>query len=114
MSTNIHFIATREVKVVKTGKISKQEIQFTELQTPTRVTWDIMESVNQTQTYKDWVLRECSRDEEFPIYAEDDVFGQGDPIGVEIYNAGKEHIEKFDEWLKMCEQEGFEVRAEAW
>lgn len=114
MSTNIHFLGIREVKIVKTGKISTQEIRFDELQTPTRVTWDIMESTDKVQTYKDWVLRECSRDEEFPVYAEDDVFGEGDPVGVEIYNAGKEHLEKFDAWLKMCEEEGFEVRAEAW
>ena len=106
MSTNIHFFGEREVQVSKTGKITTQ--------TTTRVTWDIMESADKVQTYKDWVLRECSRDEEFPVYAEDDVFSEGDPIGVEIYNAGKEHLAKFEEWLKMCEEEGFEVRAEAW
>lgn len=114
MSTNIHFIAHREVKVIKTNRVSTQEIQFDEFQTPTRVTYEIMASEDRAQAYKEWVLRECSRDEEFPIYAEDDVFGEGDPVGVEIYNAGKEHIEKFEEWLKMCEEEGFEVRAEAW
>lgn len=114
MSTNIHFLGVREIQVVKTGKISTQEIHFDQRQTPTRVTWDIMESADKVQTYKDWVLRECSRDEEVPVYAEDDVFGEGDPVGVEIYNAGKEHLEEFDAWLKMCEEEGFEVRAEAW
>ena len=114
MSTNIHWEATREIQVIKTGRISKQTINFNELQTPTRVTWEIMESADPVQTYKDWVLRECSVDEEFPIFAEDDVFGEKDPVGVEIYNAGKEHIEKFDAWLKMCEEEGFEVRPVAW
>ena len=114
MSTNIHFVAAREVRVVKTGKTNTQEIQFDELQTPTSVTWEIMRSANPVQTYKDWVLRECSRDEEFPVFAEDDVFGERDPVGVEIYNAGREHIEKFDAWLKMCAEEGFDVRAEAW
>lgn len=114
MSTNIHWEATREIQVIKTGRISKQTIQFNELQTPTRVTHEIMESKDPAQTYKDWVLRECSVDEEFPIHAEDDPFGEKDPIGVEIYNAGKEHIEKFDAWLKMCEEEGFEVRPVAW
>lgn len=114
MSTNIHFVATREVKVVKTNRVTTQEIKFNELQTPTRVTWEIKDSADPIQAYRDWVLRECSRDEEFPIYAENDVFGEDEPIGVEIYNAGKEHIEKFDEWLKMCAEEGYEVRAEAW
>ena len=114
MSTNIHFIGHREVQVVKTGKISTQKIHFDQLQTPTRITYEIMESTDKVQTYRDWVLREWSIDEEFPIYAEDDVFNEGDPIGVEIYNPGKEHLEKFDEWIKHCEEEGFEVRAEAW
>ena len=114
MSTNIHWTAIREIKVIKTNRKSTQEIHFNELQTPTRVTWEIMASKDPAQTYKDWVLRECSVDEEFPIFAEDDVFGEKDPVGVEIYNAGKEHIEKFDAWLKMCEEEGFEVRPVAW
>ena len=114
MSTNIHFAADREVKVVKTGRVSVQTVYFDQFQTPTRVTHEIKASADPIQAYKDWVLRECSRDEEFPVYAEDDVFSEGDPVGVEIYNAGKEHIEKFEEWLKMCEEEGFEVRAEAW
>jgi hypothetical protein len=43
MSTNIHFIATREVQVVKTGVITIQEIKFDEWQTPTSVTRQIME-----------------------------------------------------------------------
>lgn len=114
MSTNIHFIAHREVKVIKTGRVSVQEIQFDEFQTPTRVTHEIMASEDRPQAYKDWVLRECSIDEEFDVFAEDDIWEEREPVGKQIFNAGKEHIEKFDEWLKMCEEEGFEVRAEAW
>jgi hypothetical protein len=114
MSTNIHFIATREIKVIKTNKISIQEIRFNEWQTPTRVTREIMESNDPIEAYKDWILRECSRDEEFPIYAEDDIFGQREPVGRQIYNAGKEHLEQFNKWLKMCDEEGYTVVAEAW
>lgn len=114
MSTNIHFIATREVKVVKTNRVTTQEIKFNELQTPTRVTYEIKDSADPVQAYKDWVLRECSRDEEFDVFADDDIYQEREPIGKEVYNAGKEHIEKFDEWLKMCAEEGYEVRAEAW
>lgn len=114
MSTNIHFIATREIRVVKTGMITTQEIKFNEWQTPTRVTWEIMGSADRVQAYKDWILRECSRDEEFPVYAEDDIFGEGEPVGKEIYNAGKEHLAQFEEWLKMCDEEGYTVVAEAW
>lgn len=114
MSTNIHFIAHREVKVIMTNRISTQEIKFDVFQTPARVTHEIMASEDRAQAYKAWVLRECSQDQEFDVFAEDDVWEERDPVGKRIYNAGKEHIENFEAWLKMCEEEGFEVRAEAW
>ena len=114
MSTNIHFIATREVQVLKTGIITTQEISFREWQTPTRVTWEIMDSSDRVQAYKDWILRECSHDEEEDVFAEDDIFGEDEPIGKRIYNAGKEHVAEFEEWIKMCEEEGYTVVAEAW
>lgn len=112
MSTNIHFSATRDVVVVKTGKKSKQETSFNVWQTPTRVTLEIMKG-DPIQGYKDWVLSEWSEDEELEVFADDDVFCET-PIGTKIYNAGKEHVEAFEEWLAMCEEEGYEVRAEAW
>lgn len=114
MSTNIHFVAHREINVVKTGKTQTQEIKFSEWQTPTRVTREIMNSTDPIQAYKNYILTECSRDEELPIYAEDDVFGEGTPIGVDVYNNGKEHVAQFEEWLNMCEEEGYTVVAEAW
>ena len=114
MSTNIHIVAQREIKVVKTGKTAVQEIHFPEWQTPTRITWEIMESADRIQAYKDWILRECSRDEEQLIYAEDDIWGEHEPIGKTIYNDGKDHIAQFEEWLAMCEEEGYTVVVEAW
>ena len=114
MSTNIHFIAHREVKVIKTNRVSTQEIKFDVFQTPTRVTHEIMTSEDRVQAYKAWVLREYSQDHVINVFAEDDVWEERDPVGERIYNAGKEHIENFEAWLKMCEEEGFEVRAEAW
>ena len=114
MSTNIHFIATREIKVVKTGKTTIQEIKFKEWQTPTRVTREIIGSADPIQAYKDYILRECSRDEEQLIYAEDDIWGEHEPIGKTIYNDGKDHVAEFEEWLAMCEAEGYTVSAEAW
>ena len=114
MSTNIHFIATREVQVIKTGKINTQEIKFNEWQTPSDVTRKIMASADPVQAYKDWILTECSIDVETDVFAEDDIFQERDPIGKEVFNAGKEHVAEFEQWLNMCSEEGFEVRAEAW
>lgn len=115
MSINIHFIATREVQVIKTGKINTQEIKFNEWQTPSDVTRKIMASVDPFQAYKDWILTECSIDVETDVFDEDDIiFQDRDPIGKEVFNAGKEHVAEFEQWLNMCSEEGFEVRAEAW
>lgn len=114
MSINIHFIATRKVKVIKTKRVVTQEIKFNEWQTPSEVTGKIMASADPIQAYKDWILTDCSIDVETDVFAEDDIFQEREPIGKEVFNAGKEHIEKFDEWLKICAEEGFEVRAEPW
>ena len=114
MSINIHFIATRKVKVIKTKRVFTQEIKFNEWQTPSEVTRKIMASADPIQAYKNWILTDCSIDVETDVFAEDDIFQEREPIGKEVFNAGKEHIEKFDEWLKMCAEEGFEVRAESW
>ena len=113
MSINIHFHATREVQVIKTGKINTQEISFNVWQTTSDVTCKIMASADPIQAYKDWILS-VSNDRIVTIFSEADVFQDSEPIGKEIFNAGKEHIEKFNEWLKMCAEEGFDVRAEAW
>ena len=113
MSTNIHFHAEREIIVVKTGQKDIQRINFEQVwQTPTRVTLEIMKG-DPIQGYKNWVLSEWSEDEELEVFADDDVFCET-PIGTKIYNAGKEHVEAFEAWLTMCDEEGFEVRAEAW
>lgn len=114
MSTNIHFSATREIIVVKTGKRDTQQISFNEWQTPSEVTRQIMASPDREQAYKDWILRECSEDQEMYVFAEDDIFCERDPVGKEFFNPGKEHIAAFDEWLQMCEEEGYTVTAEAW
>jgi hypothetical protein len=114
MSINIHFIATREVIVVKTGKTTIQEINFNTWQTPTKVTWEIMGSADAIQAYKDYVLCEYTQDEEILIYADDDIFGEGNPVGKNIYNSGKEHIAEFEDWLTICEEEGYTVVSAAW
>lgn len=114
MSTNIHIRATRDVVVVKTGRVDTQEISFPVWQTPTAVTMMIKASADPLEAYKNWILKERSQDEEIPVYAEDDHFGEGDPIDTLTYNAGKEHVEQFEQWLEMCREEGYTVVVEAW
>ena len=113
MSTNIHISAEREVQVIKTGKISKQKIYFSEWQTPTDVTYKIMAAEDKVQAYKDWVLS-ISEDVEQPVYADDDIFQEDEPIGTETYNSGKEHVVELDAWLKDALEEGYDIEFEAW
>ena len=111
MSMNILIRASREVRVVSTGKLSTQSIEFPAWQTPTDVTQDIVISNHPASIYKAWVLS-VSEDETVDVFAEGDPFEERDPIGVETYNAGKEHVARFEGWLEMCFQEGYDVHYE--
>ena len=46
------------------------------------------------------------------MFAEDDLFEEGEPIGTKVFNAGKEHVEEFRAWIKDVEEEGFTVKFE--
>lgn len=107
MSMNIYIEATREVKVVKTGKIVLQKIHWEAWQTPTTVTYSIVASDDPAQCYRDWamLLEPYIQD----IYAEDDIWQERDPIGTQVINPSIGHIEEFDAWLKMCDEEGYTV-----
>ena len=108
MSMNIYIDASREVTVNKTGKVSTQTITFSAWQTPTDVTYKILESADHKQAYIDYILLH-SGDREMPVYADDDIFCCNGPIGTETYNSGKEHVAKLIEWITDAEEEGYEV-----
>ena len=115
MSMNIFITASRKITFKKKdGRRSSsiQTVVFSTYQTPTRVTYEILESTNPAQTYIDYILAECSVDEEEPVFADDDIYGEGKPVGIEIYNAGKEHVEEFKAWIAQVEEDGFTVKFE--
>ena len=116
MSMNIYITAVRNIwfnhKDGTVGSGTQVVDHFDAIQTPTRVTYEILESSNPAQTYIDW-NKGLGCDEEFPIYADDDIFCQGEPIGVSIYNRYEEHVEEFQEWLLRVEAEGYTVKYEA-
>lgn len=115
MSMNILITASRKITFKKKNGKRGGEIQsgeFRALQTPTQVTYDILESNDPAQTYIDWVLAECSQDEIEPVFAEDDIWQEGDPVGTRVWNHGKEHVEKFRAWIKDVEENGFTVKFE--
>ena len=115
MSMNILITASRKITFKKKdGKRGSdiQTVKFNEWQTPTHVTHKIITSMDPAQTYIDWVLAECSRDIETPVFAEDDIWQEGPQIGVEVFNAGKEHAEEFRAWVNEVEENGFIVKFE--
>jgi hypothetical protein len=108
MSMNLHLSGKREVTVKKTGKSSEQNISFDLWQTPTSVTNDACNSSNPKDSYVSWASK-FDKDEQEPIYADGDIFCEQEPIGHEIRNDFKSHIKELEEWLVMCEEEGYEV-----
>ena len=108
MSMNIHIEADREIEIVKTGKRETQTIFFDEWQTPTEVSKHIMAQPDRIQAYIDWVMAKQVT-ETVPVYAESDLFGEGEPIGFEEFNYGAEHVELLKEWIRQAEEEGYEV-----
>jgi len=112
MSMNIQFIATRLIQVVKTGKFETQTETFCfPYETPTSVSFDIKTSSDPIQSYKDWVIS-VSADEQVPVYADDDFWGDGPIIGYETMNHGVDHCDEFDAWIKDKTQCGFEIKTE--
>lgn len=108
MSMNIYISASRQIQVVKTGKIETQHTVFKAWQTPTRDTYEILAAEDRLAAYKAWVLA-CSRDEVKGVYADDDIFCEGAIIGLKKVNVGKEHVAELDGWVAAMEEEGYEV-----
>lgn len=109
MSMNIYIIAEREVLVEKTGKYSIQRDEFGAWQTPDDVSYDIKKADDPIQAYKDWILAQ-SFDEEEPVYADDDIWEEREPVGMRTYNTGKEHIAELDRWVEEVRDEGYEIK----
>jgi hypothetical protein len=113
MSMNILITATRKITFKKKNGKRGGDVQtktFDAWQTPTAVSYGILGSKDPAQAYIDWILNNCSRDREVPVLAEDDIFGGFMPVGVEIINEGKEHVEHFRDWLEDMEEDGFTVK----
>ena len=109
MSMNINIVGEREVCVTKDPSIkSVERITFNRLQTPTNVTYKILEQKTvegQIQAYKDWVIELFPEDE---IIEEVDF--EGNPTGVTTTkNYATEHIQELDEFLEQCKQGLYEV-----
>ena len=116
MSVNIRIHAHRAIQVIKTGALDTQSTEFDAWQTPTTATWHMLTPVDtqaRLQAYRDWVMSAC-QDETEHVYAEDDFFHEGEPVGTVIVNFGRDHLARLDKWLALLEQTGWEVSVDAW
>lgn len=108
MSMNLTIAAERKVKVKGTGKVKKEYRRLSRWQTPTDVTYSIIAQADPLKAYCDWVLS-VSKDEEEPVYAKDDIFGEREPVGYRVYNAGKEHVEELQKKIQELVEEGWDI-----
>lgn len=114
MSMNVAIIASREIFFKKKNKTQGQETQticFNAIQTPTEVTHKIIESLSPLSAYKDFV-KSLRQVELIPIFADDDLFGDGEPIGFQEYDWVEEHLKSLDAWIMHCEDQGFSISVE--
>jgi hypothetical protein len=80
-------------------------------QTPTVVTKEILKSSDKLKSYSDWVKSNSSISET-PIFATDDPFELGEPIGFEEYDTAFHHLRElydFIEYYKDWEIIWFEL-----
>ena len=113
MSMNIHFYGVRDVQVIKTGKIEQQTQQIDVWQTPTKVTYALLAEQDPVKAYARWAADQTG-DEQEEIYAEDDIFGEDEPIGYKTINPGRMHAADFLKTVRALRRDGYEIVGEAW
>ncbi len=110
MSINFRIYAEREIFIPSVNKSDTQQESFHYWQTPTKASYQIIESDNPIQAYKDWVLSNA-RDEQEDVY--DDPFDDV-PSGTKTVNYGKEHVVQLDKWISEVESDGYVIKYEVW
>lgn len=112
MSMNIHIIATRSVSFTKPDGSAGSEPQtenFSAIQTPTAVTLSIYSSSDPAVAYLEYV-KSLSLPEKIPVYAQDDIWEEGEPVGYEDYDWTAVHAEQFTDWVSNMIARGFEIK----
>lgn len=115
MSMNLYIRGERDVSVVKHPNIiDKQCIHFNLIQTPTTLTYkvlDLKDVQDQIACYKEWILQRYE-DEEEVVYDDSEVLSWADEptiVGKKIVNYGVEHIKELDSFLEECKNGYYDV-----
>jgi hypothetical protein len=110
MSMNILFKASREIQVVRTGAYDIQVTTFEVWQTPTDATKRIAGAAHPAAEYMAWVMEQSDALYEQRMFADDDVWLEH-PIGHEIVDPRKDHLDEFNAWLDEMSVGGWVVAA---
>lgn len=114
MSMNVFIVAEREITFTKKDGSRGNEIQrrkFDAWQTPTEITMRILSAACPAQAYIEWIQdRRVERVE--PVFADDDIFGEGEPVGLKTVCEADEHMAKLNDWMEALEEAGFQIKFE--
>lgn len=110
MSMNIHIIARGEV-IYPSGLVAEDSVAFNCLQTPSAITYKILESDNPALAYEEWCLEgDWDKEEDVMDFDTwDDSTDYYKVVGKKIVNYRKEHVDEFHDWLNLCADKGFVV-----
>jgi hypothetical protein len=100
--------------VLSLGVSDEQVVSISVWQTPTEASRSIIESVNPIEAYMSWALWQYPVDDDRYIYAPDDIFEEGPPIGTVKINYGEEHVKVIRETISGLQKEGYEIFAKMW
>lgn len=107
MSMNLHVCASA-VATLPSGKNKVITEGFDLYQTPTAVSYKLMEARDVEAAYKKWVVDEFSETVREPIYSPDDLY-EDNPIGVEEINYATEHVADLERWVTRMKGEGYSI-----
>lgn len=107
---NLNVCAKRPATTIVKGELKQIEevIKFNLWQTPTNVTYDIIAQEDILQAYIDWV-KSISLDRQLPVYADDDILCELEPIRYETINDGVIHIDGLTDWIEYCNDEDYVI-----
>lgn len=105
---NLHIVAGGDV-IYPSGLKARNTMSFNCLQTPSVVTYKILESDDSAKAYEEWCL-DGDFDFEEDVHDYDVWDYETDyykVVGKKTVNRRKEHVDDFRKWLKLCEDYGF-------
>lgn len=129
MSMNIYLEALMEVTSVKTGETHYMSRKFDCYQTPTTITYKILDSDDKYKEYCDWVLAFPDEYSKEPIYLLDYNENRSPEENLRMYeldierclgnkdidnpiigyrDTRLEHIKQLNDWIEECKVDGYD------